>query len=191
MALSPENATVVATARAKVLSVANPAVPTMATQKSSAMTKAPSAATAVEFSTAISGHCPRQRSNHRGNPRQLSCQFPRTSNRSNFHGHPRPSTAIATAILRYAAITTKVRGSPQQFPQHVPQFCPWQTPSHQPCPRKSAAISTAVSAETAVAWKSVWVGVRVGASSMVLKEVRGNCHGSFRGNCRGTEIHKG
>ena len=119
MALSPENATVVATARAKVLSVANPAVPTMETQKSSAMTKEPSAATAVEFSTAISGHCPRQRSNHRGNPRQLSCQFPRTSNRSNFHGHPRPSTAI------HCHCNPPIRGD------------------YHESPRKSTAISTA------------------------------------------------
>ena len=73
----------------------------------------------------------------------LPRQFPRTSNRSNFHGHPWPSGAIAMAILRYAEITTVVRGychgtcrgsvrdklrrtnhahgSPWQLPRHFPR----------------------------------------------------------------------
>ena len=65
-------------------------------------------------------HVPRFRpwqirgTNH-GNPRKsathLPQPFPRTSNHSNFHGHPRPSAAIATAILRYAAIATEARGN--------------------------------------------------------------------------------
>ena len=46
-----------------------------------------------------------------GSPWQLTRSFPPTSNHSNFHGRPRPSAAIATAILRYAAITTETRGN--------------------------------------------------------------------------------
>ena len=65
-------------------------------------------------SAAIRGHChgnPPIRRNYHGNPRQLPRQFPRTSNNSNFRGHPRPFAAIATEVLRYAAITTEVRGN--------------------------------------------------------------------------------
>ena len=92
-----------------------------------------------------------------GSPWQLPRQFPRMSNRINFHGHPRPSAAIATVTLRYAAITTEVRRSPRQLPQHVPRFCPWQTLSLPTMPT----------------------------------EVRGNCHGNFRGKCRGTDVRMG
>ena len=74
---STANVTVVATARAAVLSVANSVVPSMATH---------------------------------GNPRQLPRQFLRTSIHSNFHGYPRPSAAIATETLRYAANTTEAPG---------------------------------------------------------------------------------
>ena len=40
------------------------------------------------------------RGNHHGSPRQLPRRLPWTSNRSNFHGYPWPSAAIATATLR-------------------------------------------------------------------------------------------
>ena len=107
---STATATVVATARAAVLSVANSIVSTMATDGSP---RKFCAETAVTISTAIRGYC-------HGNAaittksrvilRQLPRQFPRTSNRRNFHGHPWPSAAIDAAILRCATITTKVRG---------------------------------------------------------------------------------
>ena len=65
-------------------------------------------------SAAIRGHChsnPPIRGNYHGSPRQLPRQFPQTSNHRNFHGHPRPSAAIATGTFRYSAITTEVRGN--------------------------------------------------------------------------------
>ena len=46
----------------------------------------------------------------RGSPQQLPRQFPRTFNRSNFHGHPRPSASIATAFLRCARLPRKSAG---------------------------------------------------------------------------------
>ena len=96
---STANATVVATARAAVLSVVNSVVPTMATHGSPRQLPRQFPRTSTK--------------NVRPLPRQSSVprQFPRTSNHSNFHGHPRPSAAIATAILRYAATTTKVSGN--------------------------------------------------------------------------------
>ena len=92
--------------------------------------------------TGIRGNCrgnfhghprslPRQRGNHHGSPRQSPRQFQRTFNRTNFHGHPRPSAYIATAILRYAATSTGARGTPRLLQQHVPWFCPWQSQSDQ------------------------------------------------------------
>ena len=87
-----------------------------------------------------------------GRPRQLPRQFPRTSNHSNFHGHPqqlsrhssdtwqlpRKSAAIATAILadvkpqqfprppavilRYAAIATDVHGNCHSNFHGIPQL---------------------------------------------------------------------
>ena len=71
------------------------------------------AQTAVAFSTAIPGHCLGNAAittEVRGSRRQLPRHFPRASIRSNFHGHPWPSAAITTIILRYAANTTEVRG---------------------------------------------------------------------------------
>ena len=67
---STANATVVSTARAAVLSVANSVAPTMVTRGSP-----------WQF------------------PRQFARKFPRQVPRT-FHGYPRPSAAIATAILR-------------------------------------------------------------------------------------------
>ena len=46
-----------------------------------------------------------------GRPRRLPRQLPRTLNHSYIHGHLRPSAAIATAILRYTAVITEIRGN--------------------------------------------------------------------------------
>ena len=52
-----------------------------------------------------------KRGNCHGIPRLLPRQFPRTSNHSNFHGIPRSSVAIGTAILQQAAIATEPHGN--------------------------------------------------------------------------------
>ena len=80
-----------------------------------------------------------------GSPRQLPRQCPRTSNHSNFHGHPRPlprlssdtrqlprksaeiatSTAISTAICGHCHGNPPICGnydaSPRQLPRQFPQ----------------------------------------------------------------------
>ena len=80
-------------------------------------------AVSVAKSTAIRGHYHGNAAittEFRGNPRQFSRQFPRTPNRSNFHGHYWwPSAAIATAravVLSVAnsvvpTMPTEVRGN--------------------------------------------------------------------------------
>ena len=127
---STANATIVATARAAVLSVANSVVLTMETYGSP--WQFPRLSTAIR-------PLPRQRGNHHGFPRQLLGQFPRTSNRSNFHRHPRPSAAIATEVRGYchstrrALVGGKLRrtnhahGGPWQL---LRQF-PWKPPWHE------------------------------------------------------------
>ena len=102
----------------------------------------------------------------RGIPRQMPRQFPRTFNQRNFHGYPRPMTSIATAILRYAAISTEVRGSPRLLPQHVPRFCLWQTPSYQLYPRPSGPVAVRLA-----------VGVRGHGRGAGRGCVRGPIHG--------------
>ena len=81
-----------------------------------------------------------------GSPRQLQRQFPRTSNHSNFHGHPRPlprqssdtrqwprkSAAVATAIPRTS--------NHSNFHGH-----PRQSSDTRQLPRKSTAIATEIS----------------------------------------------
>ena len=172
---SAANATVVATARSRGSSRGK-------LHRTNNGNPRKSAETAVTISTAIRGYLPRQRGNHHGSPRQLPRQFPRTSNRSNFHGHPRPSASIASAILRYEVASTEVRGSPRLLPPHVPRFCPWQTPSYQSCPRPSGPVAV-----------SLGEGVSVDLSMDVRGRFRGQVRGCFhrrvrgcvRGRCRG------
>ena len=45
----------------------------------------------------------------RGSPRQLPWQFPRTFNRSNIHGHPRPFAAVAVSLA--VRVLGRSRGS--------------------------------------------------------------------------------
>ena len=89
------------------------------------------------------------------------------------HGNPRKSAAIATVI------SADVK--PQQFP--LPSAAirgQWQSSDTRQLPRKAAAIATAISAEV-----KPQQFPRPSAAILryvaVATEVRGNCHGSFRG----------
>ena len=145
---STATVTVVATARAAVLSLANSFVPTMATH---------------------------------GSPRQLPRQFPRKMpwfhghpqslprERDNHHGSPQTSAAIATA--GFADI------QPQQVPRisvAVRSRCHGNPPIRGDYHGKLAAIAAKRATVLSVAYSVV---------PTMPTEVRGNFHGSLRGNC--------
>ena len=123
------NSTLVATARAAVLSVANSAgINHGNPRKYAAIAKAISADIKPQpfISTAIRGHChgnPPIHSNYHGRPRELPRQLPRTSNHSNFHGHPRQSSDTRQLPRKFTAIATAIstafRGHPRQLNSHV------------------------------------------------------------------------
>ena len=150
---SAANATVVATARSRgfflgKLRRTNPGNPRK------------SAETAVAISMAIRGHCHGNAAittEVRGRSRQLPPQFPWTLNRSNFHGHPRPSASIDTAILRYAATSTEVRESPRLL-------------------ARAAVLSLA---------NSVVLIMPTAIRASGSESCRGSCRGCFRGPIRG------
>ena len=147
------------------------------------------------YSAAFRGHprqIPRQSSNKR--------QFPRQSSNGNCHGNfhgrqstaistenhgiPRPSAAIATAILQYAAIAAELHGN-----FHGRQSTAVSTQNHAIL-RPSAVIATATLQHAAIAtelhgnFHGNFTDVKPLQFPRHSAAVRGNCIAALRGHRR-------